>query len=70
MQIQKEVKEGKIRKIAPVHLLLNILGCVYFVYGETRFCTIMNASESSFDKLMQERIEVIVEFVRNALKVD
>ncbi|MEZ4883344.1 MAG: helix-turn-helix domain-containing protein [Chitinophagales bacterium] len=70
-QMQQEMNEGKIRKIPPVHLLLNILAmCAFPFMAKPIFCNIMNIPENNFDQLMQQRKEVIVDFVRNALEVN
>ncbi len=70
-QINQEMQAGKIRKIPPIHLFLNVLGmCVFPFMAKPIFCNIMNIPENNFDQLMQERKTVIVEFVRNALKVE
>jgi len=71
MVAMEEMEAGRIREIAPVHLFLNILGMTVFPFvAKPVFTTIMNVSESDFEVLMLQRKEVILNFLRAALKPD
>jgi AcrR family transcriptional regulator len=71
LQMSQEMEAGKIRKIEPIHLLLNIVGmCVFPFIAKPIFHHIIGVPEAAFDALMKQRAAVIVEFVRQALRVD
>lgn len=69
-QIQKEQEAGLIKPVPPVHLLLNVLSmCVFPFVVKPVFCNIIEIPEEQFDMLMNHRVEVVSQFVRNALEV-
>jgi TetR/AcrR family transcriptional regulator len=69
-QIMVDIEEGKIRQVAPVHLLLNIMSmCVFPFIAKPVFCTVMELPEAEFEDLMKERVEAILDFLKHALKV-
>ncbi|MFT5383242.1 MAG: TetR/AcrR family transcriptional regulator [Saprospiraceae bacterium] len=70
IQIHTEMETGKIKKMAPLHLFLNIMGMTIFPFiAKPVFCTIFNFPDKDFESLMNERKEVILDFVKSALKV-
>ncbi len=71
MQIMEEQSTGKLREVPPVHIVLNIMGlCVFPFIAKPIFCTIMDIPEEDFKELMQDRVNVIMDFMHHALKVD
>lgn len=69
-QIQEEQEAGLIKPVPPVHLLLNVISmCVFPFVVKPVFCNIIKFPEEQFDLLMTQRIEIVSQFVRNALEV-
>ncbi len=70
-QMQAEMQAGRIRQIAPPHLVFNILGMTVFPFmAKPIFSTIFGASDETFIALMKERKQVIMDFLKHALQVD
>jgi TetR/AcrR family transcriptional regulator len=68
MQLQNEVAEGKIQPIQPLHLLMNVLSmCAFPFVARPMLQAVAQVSDDQFDQLMQERKQVISQFVRRAL---
>jgi TetR/AcrR family transcriptional regulator len=68
MQLQQEEAEGKIRPISPLHLLMNVVSmCAFPFIARPMLQAVAEFSDDQFDQLMQERKEVISQFVRRAL---
>lgn len=71
MSMQEEMASGRIRSIPPLHLLLNIMSMTIFPFiAKPIFSTIFNFPQENFMALMAERKEVIMDFLRSALKPD
>lgn len=71
MEMMKEMSEGKIRTVSPPQLILTIIGMTVFPFmAKPVFRTVLEISDSDFDKLMKEREAFTNEFIRNALRVD
>lgn len=71
LQIMAEMEAGTIRKMDPIHLLLNIMGMSVFPFlAKPMLCTIAGIPEAGFHALMEQRAAVIVDFVQRALKPD
>jgi AcrR family transcriptional regulator len=69
-QIYIEMKEGRIREMPPIHLMLNLMGMIIFPFmARPMLHTILGIPEDVFQHLMSERKEVIMDFLRNALKI-
>lgn len=67
--VNKEIEEGKIRAIDPRQLFMNIQALVIFPFiGRTMVQVIIGIDKAEFQKLMQERRELIKAFVKQALK--
>jgi len=68
-QMTEEMQQGKIRSVPPLHLFLNILGMTVFPFvAKPVFCTLFDYSDEAFEQLMQEREQVILDFMKNALR--
>ena len=69
-QIHEEQEAGLIKEMPPMHLLLNVMSmCIFPFIVKPVFCNIIEIPEEQFDMLMDQRIEVVTEFVRSALEV-
>lgn len=70
-QVQKEVEEGKIRNIKPYVLILNILSLSIFPFiARKMFININNISETEYFKILENRIEDVINMVLNDLIID
>jgi len=68
-QIEKEIKKGNIKRINPVHLLLNLLSMTIFPFVARPMITRnLNLSESQFRKTMEERKKEIPKFIIDSIK--
>lgn len=68
-QIEKEVKKGKIKKIDPVHLLLNLLSMTIFPFVARPMITRnLRLSESRFRQVMEQRKKEIPKFIIDSMK--
>ena len=71
IQMNMEMEAGKIKEMPPIHLFLNIMGMTVFPFmAKPIFCTIFNVPDKDFESLMSERKTVILDFIKNALRVD
>lgn len=62
------MSEGKIRQMAPAHLLLNIMAMTVFPFmARPLFTTLLAMPAEGFMELMSERKAVIMDFLRHAL---
>ena len=69
-QIQTEQEEGKIKPVPPMHLLLNVMSmCIFPFIVKPVFCNIIEIPEEQFEMMMEQRIEVVTNFVKSALEV-
>ncbi len=69
-QILKEQQEGIIKAIPPMHLLLNVMSmCVFPFVAKPLFCNFLEIPETQFDEIMEQRIEEVTRFIRNALEL-
>jgi AcrR family transcriptional regulator len=69
-QMMTEMKNGKIKEISPVHLMLNILGMTIFPFiSKPMISTVFGVSDKQFGILMKERKPIIMEFIKSGLEV-
>ena len=69
-QIQDEQERGLIKPFPPMHLLLNVMSmCVFPFIVKPVFCNIIEIPEEQFDMMMEQRVEVVTNFVKGALEV-
>lgn len=70
-EIQEEMKAGTIRKMEPIHLLLNVVSMSVFPFmTKPVFSNLLEIPDAGFNMLMQQRATIIVDFVTHALRVD
>jgi AcrR family transcriptional regulator len=71
LEIMAAEDRGEIRPIAPVHLLLNLMGmCVFPFIVKPIFSNVLDLPEADYNELMNERRTVVVDFMRRALQPD
>jgi AcrR family transcriptional regulator len=69
-QIEKEVKNGTIRPISPIQLLINLLSmCIFPFIGKPMILRKIGLDELQFRHLMEQRKKEIPQFVINAIKI-
>jgi len=70
-QYQKEVAEGKISDLNPLHFLMNLMGMVIFPFiASPMVRKIGNLKDEQFYQLMQERKQLIPIWVKAILKTE
>lgn len=68
-QIEKEAKKGMIKKINPVHLLLNLLSMTIFPFIAKPVVTRnLRLNESKFREIMEQRKKEIPRFIIDSIK--
>lgn len=69
--IEDEMKKGRIRKMNPQHLLINVISlCIFPVVAKPMILGILlKGDEEGYQTLLSERKEHIVEFVINSIKI-
>jgi AcrR family transcriptional regulator len=68
-QIEKEVRDGRIKKIKPVHLLMNMLSMTIFPFiAKPMLMKNMRMNDAEFRKAMEERKKEIPAFIIESLK--
>lgn len=64
--IQKELKEGKIKNIHPLHIIANIMGLIVFPFAASALLqTRTGISKKEFEQLMIERKKLIPIWIHN-----
>ena len=70
MQIQMEVQKGNIRPVNPIHLVVNLISmCVFPFVARPMLQQILQVGDAEYLEFMKMRKEVILEFVKNAIRV-
>ena len=68
-QIEKEIKKGTIKRISPVHLLMNLLSMTIFPFVAKPMMTRnLYLSDLQFRKIMEERRKEIPKFIIDSIK--
>lgn len=68
-QIEQEIKAGNIRKIDPLHLLMNMISMTIFPFiGRPMFVRNLRLSEKQFAAVMEQRKKKVPEFIIAAIK--
>jgi TetR/AcrR family transcriptional regulator len=68
-QIEREVKKGTIKRISPVHLLMNLLSMTIFPFVAKPMITRnMRMNELQFKEAMEQRRKEIPKFIIDAIK--
>jgi AcrR family transcriptional regulator len=68
-QIEKEVKKGNIKRINPVHLLMNLLSMTIFPFVAKPMLTRnLRLNETQFKQIMEQRKTEIPKFIIDSIK--
>src|SRR5262245_49265028 len=68
-QIEREVKKGNIKKVDPVHLLLNLLSMTIFPFVAKPMITRnLHLSEAKFREVMEQRKTEVPRFIIDSIK--
>jgi len=68
-QIEKEIKKGTIKRISPVHLLMNLISMTIFPFVARPMITRnLRMSELQFKQAMEQRKKEIPKFIIDAIK--
>ncbi len=69
-QVDKEIKEGIIEPVNPVHLIVNMLAmCIFpFVARPILQGVIFNENRQQYEKFIQERKKEVSEFIINSIR--
>ena len=68
-QIENEVKKGTIKKISPVHLLMNLLSMTIFPFVAKPMLTRnLRLNEKQFKLVMEERKKEVPIFIIDSIK--
>ena len=69
MRVMMEGNEGKIRKVNPIHLLINTLAmCIFPFLIRPIFTVVVEVPNDQFDLVLTERKEEVKAFIRNSLR--
>jgi len=68
-QIEREIKKGKIKRIHPLHLLMNLLSMTIFPFvAQPMITRNLGLSEMQFRQIMAQRKKEIPKFIIDAIK--
>ncbi len=68
-QIEKEVKKGTIKRISPLHLLMNLLSMTIFPFiAKPMMTRNLRLSDANFKQAMEERKKEIPKFIIDAIR--
>lgn len=68
IQVEQEIRAGKIKPVEPLHLFLNVVSmCVFPFVGKPMMQHIAKVDDDTFQRLMHHRNEAVKAFVRAAL---
>ena len=68
-QIEKEVKKGIIKRISPLHLLMNMISLTIFPFvGKPMFIRNLRLTDKQFSEIMEQRKKEIPKFIIDSIK--
>lgn len=68
-QVEAEVKKGTIKRVHPMHLLMNMISMTIFPFiGRPMFMRNLRISDKQFREIMEQRKKEIPEFIIAAIK--
>lgn len=68
-QIEQEVKAGRIKKLSPVHLLMNMISMTIFPFiGKPMFVRNLRLNDKQFREIMGQRKTEIPKFIIDSIK--
>ena len=69
LQIMMEMQLGKLKKINPIHLMLNVISlCIFPFIARPMVQNVMSLKHKDFDIILQQRKEEVTHFVLSALR--
>ena len=69
-QMEQEIEGGRMRKISPVQLLMNMMGmCVFPFVGKPILQALMGLDELQFRMTMEQRKQQVAAFVLNSIRI-
>ena len=68
-QIEQEIKAGKIKKISPLHLLMNMISMTIFPFvGKPMFVRNLRLTDKQFSEHMEQRRKEIPKFIIDSIR--
>ena len=68
-QIEQDIKAGRIKKINPVHLLMNMISMTIFPFvGRPMFIRNLRLTEKQFSEIMEQRKREIPQFIIDSIR--
>lgn len=68
-QIESEIKKGTIKRISPVHLLMNMISMTIFPFvGRPMFVRNLRLTDKQFGEIMEQRKKEIPKFIIDAIR--
>lgn len=68
-QVDAEIKKGKIKKINPVNLLVNIMSlCIFPFMGKPMMMAVTGVDQKQFDQLMIQRKTLVADMIIATIK--
>ncbi len=69
VQVEKEIRKGTIKKVAPMHLLINIISlCIFPFAGKPMMMTISGINQKQFELMMEDRKKIIADLIISSIK--
>lgn len=67
--LNEEIEQGRVKQIAPMHLLMNIMSmCIFSFLGKPMFQMMANMDELQYQFFLQQRKEEVVRFIIAAIR--
>lgn len=68
-QIEQEIISGRIKKISPMHLLMNMISMTIFPFiGKPMFVRNLRLTDKQFSEIMEQRKKEIPKFIIDAIR--
>ncbi len=68
-QIEEEIKAGRIKRINPIHLLMNMISMTIFPFlGKPMFVRNLRLSDKQFNEIIEQRKKEIPKFIIDSIK--
>jgi hypothetical protein len=69
-QINEEIAAGRIRPIAPIQLVVNIMAlCVFPFIGKPLLKEVMGIPDEMYGQFLESRKQHVAQFIINAIKI-
>ena len=68
-QVQQEIKNGTIKEVEPIQILINIISlCIFPFAGKPMIMAITGIDQTHFELMMQERKNIIADLIISSIK--